>query len=248
VAPLPRRGIDDLARPVDIFRLIARCRVWYEHAIGEAEAVARSMARERRGQLVPPLARGSHFQWRGLTIQHQLDPIARGRPEAKLYGLRHGARHHRISDSGGIGSASSTNSSSDRPVMVYTAPIENGMLSWHSALVVSMRSCHEHAPAHSGSLSATESARPLLTIRMVASLPLWRMPVVCARPSSSIPKQRVAGSCQSSSVICTPLGLIHVTSRTPSSSMYSPLRKRLRRRIGYLWRSEQSVRTYSSRR
>ena len=55
-----------------------------------------------------------------------------------------------------------------------------------------------------------------------------------------MPKQRMRSSAQSSSRISAPEALIQVRSLTSSSSSYAPVRKRLRRRIGYLCRSAVS--------
>src|SRR4051812_28805450 len=72
---------------------------------------------------------------------------------------------------------------------------------------------------------------------IVASDPGRTMPVGCARPSRTIPKQRSPGSPQLSCVFSTPRGSTHVTSFTSSSALCTPTKKRLRRRIGYALRS-----------
>lgn len=88
----------------------------------------------------------------------------------------------------------------------------------------------------SGRAKSTVSECALIISRTVASRPFCRRPVVGALPSSSIPKQRILASLHCSFCISEPSALIHVKSFTWSSSKYSPVRNRLRRRIGYRWR------------
>ncbi len=127
----------------------------------------------------------------------------------------------------------SANSSSERPVTSYSWPIGK----CGSSVRVREVGVGEQRPAARrrsacGSLNFTTSCQGLKMMSSVASSPRWRMPVVCARPSSSMPKQRVLASFHCSSRISSPVVLIQVTSLTPSSSLYSPVRKRVRRRIG----------------
>ena len=90
VAPDVGCGIDHLARPMDILRLMAGSRVRHERAIRQHEPVTRAGTRQVGDELVPALAHRSH-QW-GVPVE--CDPNLRmgRRPQTKADPAVHSKR------------------------------------------------------------------------------------------------------------------------------------------------------------
>src|SRR5690606_33297490 len=130
-------------------------------------------------------------------------------------------------------SCSSFGSSTERPVSRNSLAMSCCSPWRRSSGLVSSRHVQWLPPATSGRWKLTTSWCALTRSSRVSSSPGRRMPVGCARPSSSMPRQRLWGSSHCSSVIGSPVGDSQLTSFTPSSSLYSPTRKRPRRRMGY---------------
>ena len=96
-APSVGDGIDHLARPVHVFRLIARGRVWHAKAIRQDEAISRTGAGAIGEELVPALGDRSHGD--SLAVQLDLNLPVRRRPEAEAHaavGLQLGAERHAV--------------------------------------------------------------------------------------------------------------------------------------------------------
>src|SRR5581483_3962204 len=129
IIPGPCRWIDDFARPMYVFRLIAGGGIGDTHTVRQNETVTRSRGGALRRQFVPTAGLGEHRDGARFAHQFDLDSLYRRRPQPepdrsirtylgpmRIFGGA--SRAAAMRDHGWVHCASRANNKRDRPVTV----------------------------------------------------------------------------------------------------------------------------------